>query len=147
MKLISVVLLAAPTFGQLPAKDDSIRLFPQPTSYSPAPNAQDLLLTPSSFKITYDADSSDVLDYNINETIKNLFARTPSDEDGDTVDLEELQVEVVSSILNDKSYPNAEMDESYTITLSAPVATLTCNEVYGCVRGLETFSQLLQVSK
>lgn len=36
------------------------------------------------------------------------------------------------------------VDESYSLDVSAPEATLTANTIYGAVRGLETFAQLIQ---
>lgn len=43
------------------------------------------------------------------------------------------------------AYPQMDMDESYTLVVdkSKGIATLTANQVWGALRGLETFSQLI----
>ena len=43
-------------------------------------------------------------------------------------------------------FPSLGMDESYTLTLASPRATLRAKQVWGAVRGLETFSQLLAMN-
>lgn len=42
-----------------------------------------------------------------------------------------------------EAHPQLDTDESYTLDVSAGKATLTAASVYGALRGLETFSQLV----
>lgn len=44
----------------------------------------------------------------------------------------------------DESHPTIDTDESYTLKIAADEASLSAATVYGAMRGLETFSQLVQ---
>ncbi|XP_048224008.1 beta-hexosaminidase subunit beta [Perognathus longimembris pacificus] len=56
--------------------------------------------------------------------------------------LEQLVVSIVLESQCD-SFPNVSADESYTLLVQEPVAVLKANRVWGALRGLETFSQLI----
>ncbi|XP_060151877.1 beta-hexosaminidase subunit beta isoform X5 [Globicephala melas] len=58
------------------------------------------------------------------------------------VELQQLQVSVVLDPECD-TFPKISSDESYTLLVKGPVASLTANRVWGVLRGLETFSQLI----
>lgn len=58
------------------------------------------------------------------------------------MDLQQLLVSVVLDSECD-NYPNISSDESYTLLVKGPVAFLKANRVWGVLRGLETFSQLI----
>nr|XP_025839501.1 beta-hexosaminidase subunit beta [Vulpes vulpes] len=58
------------------------------------------------------------------------------------VELKQLLVSVVLDSECDL-YPNVTSDESYSLVVKAPVAFLKANRVWGALRGLETFSQLI----
>ena len=44
----------------------------------------------------------------------------------------------------DESHPQLDTDESYTLAVASSGASLTAKTVYGALRGLETFSQLVR---
>uniref|UniRef100_A0A671EXE8 Beta-hexosaminidase n=1 Tax=Rhinolophus ferrumequinum TaxID=59479 RepID=A0A671EXE8_RHIFE len=57
----------------------------------------------------------------------------------------ELQQLLVSVVLDSEcdTFPNISSDESYTLLVKGPVSFLKANRVWGVLRGLETFSQLI----
>nr|XP_030859153.1 beta-hexosaminidase subunit beta isoform X1 [Gorilla gorilla gorilla] len=57
----------------------------------------------------------------------------------------QLQQLLVSITLQSEcdAFPNISSDESYTLLVKEPVAVLKANRVWGALRGLETFSQLV----
>jgi hexosaminidase len=58
-------------------------------------------------------------------------------------------VQELSVIVKDPSVesPGPKMNESYTLHMRAPKATLTAETAFGAIRGLETFSQLLKAKQ
>ncbi|KAM9252774.1 beta-hexosaminidase subunit beta [Dugong dugon] len=57
----------------------------------------------------------------------------------------ELQQLLVTVVLDSEcdAFPNISSDESYSLLVKEPVAMLKANRVWGALRGLETFSQLI----
>ncbi|XP_067885637.1 beta-hexosaminidase subunit beta isoform X2 [Heterodontus francisci] len=59
------------------------------------------------------------------------------------VELERLQVTVTASDPECNQHPSITSNEVYEISITQPVATLKAENVWGVLRGLETFSQLV----
>ncbi|XP_062905312.1 beta-hexosaminidase subunit beta isoform X1 [Mobula hypostoma] len=64
------------------------------------------------------------------------FGRNPGD-------LSQLQVTITSSDPECHKYPRITSNEAYELIVTQPVATLKSETVWGALRGLETFSQLV----
>ncbi|XP_042731114.1 beta-hexosaminidase subunit beta [Lagopus leucura] len=58
-------------------------------------------------------------------------------------ELSQLQVVIASPESGCDSFPHLASNEAYHLTVSEPVAILKADEVWGALRGLETFSQLV----
>ncbi|XP_069737240.1 beta-hexosaminidase subunit beta [Phaenicophaeus curvirostris] len=58
-------------------------------------------------------------------------------------ELLELQVVIESADPGCQSFPHLGSSEAYHLTIAEPVAVLKADEVWGALRGLETFSQLV----
>ncbi|KAM7147506.1 beta-hexosaminidase subunit beta [Molossus nigricans] len=124
-------------------------LWPQPLSVQLTSRL--LQLSPDDFYITHDpsskaSSSCTILQEAFRRYHNYIFGthkwQRPSTRFHDKVDVEKLLVSIVLDS-ECESFPNISSDESYTLLVKGPVALLKANRVWGALRGLETFSQLI----
>ncbi|XP_004608613.2 beta-hexosaminidase subunit beta-like [Sorex araneus] len=124
-------------------------LWPLPLSVEISPRL--LYLSPQQFSIDHDPSSKigrscDLLQeafrrYYLYIFYDNKKLQGPPKFENRT-QLQQLLVSVVNDSECD-SYPSISSDESYNLKIQGPVASLSANSVWGVLRGLETFSQLI----
>ncbi|NWJ08262.1 HEXB hexosaminidase, partial [Crypturellus undulatus] len=129
-------------------------LWPLPQSLSTSP--RELRLAPERFQIVHGAGSAagpacHLLQDAFRRYHEYVFGGSPwrpRARDGlgagaRREELAQLQVVVASSDPSCSGYPRLESREGYHLTITEPVAVLKADEVWGALRGLETFSQLV----
>ncbi|XP_004678504.2 PREDICTED: beta-hexosaminidase subunit beta [Condylura cristata] len=145
--LLGLLALAARASGDDAA--ESLGLWPMPLSVQLSP--KQLYLSPENFYIGHDPYSKadpgcSLLQEAFRRYYEYIFGYNkwnhgPAKFYNET----QLQQLVVSVVLDSEcnSFPNISSDESYTLNVKGPVAVLKANRVWGVLRGLETFSQLI----
>ena len=151
------LLLHLMSSSQLPASDDIPRLWPQPASYTNGTTALTLDASAFSIAVSPDAHSSaasanDALAWNVAFYSKEIFSRPADPECANTLDdPTALPLHRLTITLDKREGVGAPFtlgaDESYTLALGSPNATLHAATQWGAIRGLETFSQLLQMNR
>lgn len=100
-------------------------------------------LSPSTFEFTSSGEESDVL----TAALKRYHDLTFPGKSRSNVLRFRRDLSALTSLeitVKEKYAPMTfESDESYTLTVSSPASTLTANTVWGALRGLETFSQIV----
>ncbi|XP_049721689.1 beta-hexosaminidase subunit beta [Elephas maximus indicus] len=141
-----LVLLPALAAARAP---ESLALWPLPLSVEVSP--RQLLLAPNNFSISHGPNSTAgpscaILQEAFRRYYEFIFGfnkqhygptRTPTG-----TELQQLLVTVVLDSECD-AFPGISSDESYSLLVKEPVAMLKANRVWGALRGLETFSQLI----
>ncbi|XP_072462454.1 beta-hexosaminidase subunit beta [Notamacropus eugenii] len=124
-------------------------LWPQPASVQQSPRV--LYLSPDSFEIAHGPHSFEDSNCFLLEEAFRRYHEYVFDyfvsSDGHPKsfvgkELQQLLVTITSDSECD-AYPNSNSDESYKLVVKEPVATLEAKKVWGALRGLETFSQLV----
>ncbi|XP_017315907.1 beta-hexosaminidase subunit beta isoform X1 [Ictalurus punctatus] len=137
-------------FGERYRETDDVSLWPLPQKYQTTPTA--FKLSASSFQIVHAKDSSAGPSCSL---LQNAFRRYFSymfdyvkkhgmnQDKGLDSELSELQVQITSTDPECDGYPSLKTDESYQLLVDQPAAVLKAANVWGALRGLETFSQLV----
>ncbi|XP_043095215.1 beta-hexosaminidase subunit beta isoform X1 [Puntigrus tetrazona] len=137
-------------FGGKPKEPDEISLWPLPQKYQSSGVA--FKLSAASFQIVHAAQSSagpscSLLENAFRRYFEYVFGdlkkHEKSRKKARDSDLAELQVWITSADPECDGYPSLNTDESYELSVDEPSAVLKAANVWGALRGLETFSQLV----
>ncbi|XP_077923315.1 beta-hexosaminidase subunit beta [Halichoerus grypus] len=143
--LLALLAALAPRFFAAPGPT----LWPMPLSVKTSPRL--LSLSRENFSIYYDPSSTagpscSLLQEAFRRYHECIFDFSKSQRGpakrNNAVELKQLLVSVGLESECDL-YPSITSDESYTLAVEGPVAFLKANRVWGVLRGLETFSQLI----
>ncbi|NXT17610.1 HEXB hexosaminidase, partial [Syrrhaptes paradoxus] len=131
--------------------EDSVWPLPQRLRTSP----RQLQLAPSRFQLVHGAGSSAgpacglledafrrYYEYMFGQSRRRQRGRRPQGRRGEP-ELSQLEVVIESREPACHSHPRLGSSEAYHLTVTEPVAILKADEVWGALRGLETFSQLV----
>nr|XP_060617653.1 beta-hexosaminidase subunit beta isoform X1 [Anolis sagrei ordinatus] len=126
-------------------------LWPLPHSVSLSPDR--LQLSPRRFQITHGPGSSAgpgcaLLQDAFRRYYEYIFGYSKWQNQDENkliseAELSSLQVIITSADSECDAYPTLASDETYQLIVSGPTAVLKANKVWGALRGLETFSQLI----
>ncbi|CAM4541404.1 hypothetical protein PO909_025914 [Leuciscus waleckii] len=140
-------------FGDFVGKQkelDEISLWPLPQKFQSSAVA--FKLSPARFQIVYAKESSagpscSLLENAFRRYFEYMFGdlkkHEKSRKKASDSDLVELKVWITAADPECDGYPSLQTDESYELTVDAPSAVLKAANVWGALRGLETFSQLV----
>ncbi|XP_071436920.1 beta-hexosaminidase subunit beta isoform X1 [Pithys albifrons albifrons] len=132
--------------------EDSLWPLPQWLRTSP----RQLRVAPGRFQLVHSAGSSAgtgcaplqdafrrYYEYMFGHSRRRRWGRRPLATRAELSELSELQVVIEAPEPGCDSYPHLGSSEAYHLTVTEPVAILKAYEVWGALRGLETFSQLV----
>ncbi|XP_051552505.1 beta-hexosaminidase subunit beta-like isoform X2 [Myxocyprinus asiaticus] len=137
-------------FGGQPNELDEISLWPLPQKFQSS--AASFKLSPFSFQIVHAKESTagpscSLLQNAFRRYFEYMFGDVKKQEKSHKKafisDIVELQVQITSPDPECDGFPSIKTDESYELTVGQPSALLKAPNVWGALRGLETFSQLL----
>jgi hexosaminidase len=132
--------------------DVDVRLWPMPQQY--APSGASLTFDPQTLNVSQNGNSQ-ILHRGIERFKKTLLpppsaplaagAKGTTQPAAAVPEPELLELQIVVQSPNNESL-GVGVDESYTLTVQAPVATLHAATIFGALYGLETFSQLVNAN-
>jgi len=125
---VVLLLIAAPSFA--------LNVWPQPKLIT-APNGTLPISTPFQFKAAVSTKVTPTLQSALDRYQSLTFPHSTSPSSNG---LSSLSVYVDNG---SEDHPQLDVDESYTLDVTAAEAKLSAKTVYGAMRGLETFSQLV----
>lgn len=119
--------------------------WPMPQSYLPSNVSH---LVSSDLSLTVTGSSCPVLHINFKRIRRNIFGACEEDDSSGTNIFQMFGASVVRSVSVNvekrcTKYPYLEMDESYELIIKSSGAVINSKEVWGALRGMETFSQLV----
>ncbi|XP_056602810.1 beta-hexosaminidase subunit beta isoform X1 [Triplophysa dalaica] len=129
---------------------DEVSLWPLPQKFQTS--AVSFQLSANSFQIVHAKDSTagpscSLLQNAFRRYFEYIFGEVrkqdKSRKRASNSDLVELQVWISSADPQCDGYPSLQSDESYELSVDQPSAVLKAPNVWGALRGLETFSQLI----
>lgn len=134
-----------------------IRHAPIPEAGSPWPMPQlyqpynvSFRISAANFEFHSVGEPCDLLEVNFRRIRRNIFGDADAEpssspgENGVPVDVRSLNVTVLKECTD---YPYLEMDESYDLEIKRTGVSIITREVWGALRGMETFSQLVYQDK
>uniref|UniRef100_A0A8C5QMZ6 Beta-hexosaminidase n=1 Tax=Leptobrachium leishanense TaxID=445787 RepID=A0A8C5QMZ6_9ANUR len=123
-------------------------LWPRPRSVQISDDF--LYLSPARFSIVHGSSSTagpscNLLQDAFNRYYKYIFgdSKWQESENRPLGELQLLQVVIISPDSDCNAYPSISSDESYKLSVDTDVAVIQANKVWGALRALETFSQLV----
>ena len=136
------------------ASTSDISLFPLPKNFSSTPGCLDF--DPATFTIDFDAGATPtaagklllaaVTRYRsivLSDTQNPSAYCKCSDDAAASRTLKPLKIDVAAKALQAAAVPAYGDDEAYSLIVDANESTLAANSIWGALRGLETFSQLI----
>lgn len=117
-------------------------VWPRPQSETPTGATLSIAQAGFTFTATGAGASSDVITAAF-ARYPNITFRLGANTQANEVDADAGVTELSVNVKTDNATLSLDTDESYTLVVAAPTSTLTANTVFGALRGLETFAQLV----
>lgn len=153
MARLGLLLIAAICLGFIETAAPR-RGFPWPQPASISTTSSSLVVSPNEFRFRVVGVTCDILDEAIVRYFRIVFYdgnERPNRRSKDSAlrfqaqkHLTHLDVDVQNAC---EEYPSLDMDESYILSISDTRSYLTAKNIWGALRGLETFSQMIYLNE